>query len=206
MPGRAALIFVALTCLLLLPQAAADDAELEEVPIVAGEEATSPAPSAPPQPRATPRTCDCPPVVKLRRVPVYADVEVPVFERRRAPRYREIMVPVFKNRCIPVYATRCVPVFEDACTLVLDPPFLPRFRTVRRVAGWRHERVLRGERCERVPCGVRPHRIRDGFVEETVETGTRTERRLVGWRCEPCLDGSPRGLRVGEGVLTPCSR
>ena len=206
MPGRAALIFLALACLIAASPVLAGDGQDAEVPALSGGQATAPPPNVSAVPVVTRCRSACPPVVRLRRIPVYEDVEVPVFEQRQVPRYREIQVPVFKNRCVPVYTTRRVPVFEDSCVLTLDPPCIPRIGVVRCLTGWREERVLRGERSERVRCGTRPQRVYDGVVERKVRTGTRTERRLVGWRTEPCREGSARGFRVCEGVLTPCAR
>jgi len=206
MPGRAALTLVVLAGLIAATPVLAGDAQDEEVPVLPDRQAVAPPPSAPPRPMATPRRSTCPPAVRLRRIPVYEDVEVPVFEQCSVPRYREIPVPVFKNRIVPVYATRRVPVFEDSCVLTFDLPCIPRMEVVRRQTGWCEERVLRGQRLERVRCGTRPHRIRDGVSEQRVQTGTRRERRLVGWRAEPGREGPVVAPRVCEGVLKPCAR
>lgn len=206
MIGRAARVAVVLACFLVASSARAGDPQDDEIPLLPGEEATAPAPTAPPRPVTASRRPPCPPVVRLRRIPVYDDVEVPVFEQCEVPRYREVQVPVFKNRCVPVYETRRVPVFEDRCVLTFEPPCVPRLAVVRCLAGWREEQVLRGERMERVRCGVRPHRVQDGVVERDVQTGTRTERRLVGWRTEPSREGPACAPRIVEGVLTPCGR
>ena len=205
MPTRAFLALILLGGLLAVPVFAGNPDDVE-VPVLPDAQPAAPRPTAPQPPIVVPRTSTCPPVVRLKRVPVYEEIEVPVYERRVLPRYREVQVPVFRNRLVPVYGTRCVPVYEESCVLTFAPPLIPRFETKRCQTGWRQEQVLRGERYERVRCGMRPHRIPDGVEEREVQTGTRTERRLVGWRAEPSREGPACGIRVGEGVLKPCAR
>lgn len=205
MPGRAVLTLLVLAGLLQVP-AFAGDVDDAEVPVLPRDERSSPPPSAPPRPIVTRRSATCPPVIRLKRVPVYEEIEVPVTERRTVLRYREIQVPVFKNRRVPVYGTRRVPVYESSCVLRLGAVLVPRFELVRCQTGWREERWLRGERIERVRCGVRPQVVCDGVEEREVRTGVRTQRRLVGWRAEPSREGPACGVRVGEGVLKPCAR
>ena len=200
---RKQVVTVALLCGLIAAPVLANDAE---VPVLPSEQPVAPAPVAPPSPFVMPRTDTCPAKVRLKRVPVYEEVEVPVYERRTVPRYREVEVPVFTNRRVPVWTTRRVPVYAETCVLTFDPPLVPRFERQRCPTGWREERVLRGERFERVRCGVRPHLVADGVEVREVQTGTRTVRRLVGWRAEPSREGPASGPRVCEGVLKPCAR
>lgn len=106
---------------------------------------------------------DEPAVYDVRCVPVYDTVEVPVYD--------EVCVPVFEPVCVPVFEERMVPVYDR----VLDP------RT------GKAEKVVVGQRLERVQVGERTEQRKVGERKERVVVGSRTERVKVGERKEQVL-------------------
>ncbi len=133
------------------------------------------------------RSVPVPAVLTDRYVPVYEVVTEPILEfhdvpkqvARQAPVYELREVPVFEKRRTPVVRDVTVPVYAYRAKPVLGPSWT--CSNEERLVPWWHVN-------EKVQSGVTTERRVVGYREEQVRVGTATQRVQSGWRTEyvPC--------------------
>ncbi len=179
------------------------------------------------------REVQVPAVTRRVCTPVYETIQVPVYERRCTPRYEEIQVPTYGFRDVPVYRTvkkpvwgeQQVPVYREVKTPVTVSVWNPfccetkeielwercekvqvGCETVPAIIGYRDEQVHCGMRKERYVTGATARKVFVGNDVEVVQTATRPERRLSGYKNE-VVEVAPATTRtVRERVVIPCRR
>ena len=142
------------------------------------------------------RTVERPAVTCQVQVPKYEEVSHPVYETKCTPEYRTVETPVYETRSVPVYAERCVARYESYEVPVYRTRQVPTYAT-RSVPRYEDVAVpCYATRCVPVtqpvcdPCtGVTRMEI-CGYRNETYESGSQTERRLVGYDSEQYECGS----------------
>lgn len=134
------------------------------------------------------RQVPAPAVLVDRYVPIYETWEEPIVECREVPKLVPRQVAVYDLRQVPVYETKRIPVVRD----VSVPVFAYRSRPVmgpswtcaneeRLVPWWSvNEKVQSGVTTERKIVGYREERTQVGMRGERFQTGFRTEMVSCG--------------------------